>query len=137
MKNKPSAIWLILIGFSFLFVISGDGRIGCQTMKIGLFEESMDIGNAALFGSVHYDSDQDEYTVAGSGENMWFDTDSFHFVWKTRLKDYPPMPKHKHFLKWDEWLFLKVEKKRHPLMNRNKQAVQLPAGTWYCSFCKI
>jgi hypothetical protein len=33
-------------------------------------------------GSVKYDLARNAYTVSGSGENMWFGIDDFHFVWK-------------------------------------------------------
>ncbi|PYO65394.1 MAG: biopolymer transporter TolR, partial [Gemmatimonadetes bacterium] len=33
-------------------------------------------------GSVTYDPGRDQYAVAGSGANMWFDRDDFQFVWK-------------------------------------------------------
>jgi hypothetical protein len=33
-------------------------------------------------GSAQFDAAHDSYTVAGSGENMWFGIDDFHYVWK-------------------------------------------------------
>src|SRR5207244_12866996 len=29
-----------------------------------------------------YDAQRGRYTIAGSGANMWFDRDAFHFVWR-------------------------------------------------------
>src|ERR1017187_1067631 len=48
----------------------------------GLFEGHSDVGAVVHKGSVEYDSSNRRYTVAGSGENMWFATDGFHFLWK-------------------------------------------------------
>ena len=33
-------------------------------------------------GSAKYESANGSYTISGSGENMWFGIDDFHFVWK-------------------------------------------------------
>ena len=48
-------------------------------MSIGLFEEHSDIGEVGLPGAATLDGDR--YRVTGSGYNMWFATDAFHFVW--------------------------------------------------------
>ncbi len=50
--------------------------------KIGLFDEHGDIGRIALPGSATFDSTAKTYIVSGSGENMWFKEDAFHYVWK-------------------------------------------------------
>jgi TolB protein len=49
---------------------------------IGLFEGHGDVGTVLHAGSVEYDAGKQSYTIAGSGENMWFATDAFQFVWK-------------------------------------------------------
>jgi len=33
-------------------------------------------------GSAQFDSAANTYTLTGSGENMWFGVDDFHFAWK-------------------------------------------------------
>jgi len=48
----------------------------------GVFEDHGDVGAAGNAGSVEFNQGQGAYTVAGGGENMWFDQDAFHFVWK-------------------------------------------------------
>jgi TolB protein len=53
--------------------------------RVGLFENSEDIGEPKLAGSSTYDFENQNYTVTGSGYNMWFAHDEFHFVW-TRLE---------------------------------------------------
>ena len=57
---------------------------GAQTppAKTGLFEDHADVGTVLHPGSVEYDASKQTYVVTGSGENMWFATDAFHFVWK-------------------------------------------------------
>jgi TolB protein len=54
---------------------------------IGLFEKQADVGNVLHPGSADYDASKGTYTVAGSGANMWFDSDAFHFVWKRMSGD--------------------------------------------------
>ncbi len=48
----------------------------------GIFEGNGDIGSVLHAGSVEYDAAKQTYTIAGSGENMWFTKDAFHFAWK-------------------------------------------------------
>ena len=52
------------------------------SQAIGIFEGHQDVGTVLHPGSVLYDPDSGSYTVAGSGENMWFGIDDFHFAWK-------------------------------------------------------
>ncbi|HUJ44932.1 MAG TPA: biopolymer transporter TolR [Opitutaceae bacterium] len=49
---------------------------------LGSFENQGDVGAVLLAGSVEYDAPHGSYLVTGGGENMWFGTDAFHFVWK-------------------------------------------------------
>jgi len=49
---------------------------------IGLFEGHGDVGAVLHAGSVEYDAAKRNYTISGSGENMWFATDGFQFAWK-------------------------------------------------------
>jgi len=54
---------------------------------IGIFESHGDVGSLLHPGSVAFDRATGAYTVAGSGENLWFDRDAFHFVWKRASGD--------------------------------------------------
>jgi regulation of enolase protein 1 (concanavalin A-like superfamily) len=49
---------------------------------LGIFEDHADVGPVLHAGSAEYDASKRTYTIAGSGENMWFASDAFHFVWK-------------------------------------------------------
>ena len=71
-----------------------NGRVarvcGCLLMSAGLqlafsqslFEGHNDVGTVLHPGSMEYNATAKSYTVTGSGENMWFARDDFHFVWK-------------------------------------------------------
>lgn len=47
---------------------------------IGSFSSSQDIGNPKLAGSASYNDQTQEYTLDGSGYNIWFGRDEFHFA---------------------------------------------------------
>ncbi len=49
---------------------------------LGLFTDHTDIGPVQRPGTVAYEAATRTYTVGGSGANMWFAHDEFHFVWK-------------------------------------------------------
>ena len=57
-------------------------RAQSDSEPIGLFESQGDVGTVLHPGSAQYDTAQGKYTISGSGENMWFGADAFHFVWK-------------------------------------------------------
>jgi TolB protein len=65
-----------LIAFAIIAVLP----IHAQTL--GIFDGHNDVGAVLHPGSVTYDSAAKTYTIAGSGENMWFTNDAFQFVWK-------------------------------------------------------
>ncbi len=75
---------LLLLMASVLLILSMrvelDARPGTETL--GIFEGHGDVGTVLHPGSVDYDAGKQSYTIAGSGENMWFAADAFHFVWK-------------------------------------------------------
>lgn len=56
-----------------------------QNPGYGVFENHSDVGNVKNAGDVTYDATRQQYTIKGSGTNMWLGTDEFHFVWK-RMK---------------------------------------------------
>jgi TolB protein len=55
---------------------------------LAAFDGQTNVGKVLHHGSVVYDAAKDEYTVTGSGANMWLGTDEFHFVWKRIRGDF-------------------------------------------------
>jgi len=49
---------------------------------VGIFEGHEDVGKVLHAGAVEYDAAKQTYTIAGGGENIWFEKDAFQFVWK-------------------------------------------------------
>jgi tricorn protease-like protein len=70
---------LALISFGILFQTNISFA---QDSGLGLFEGHGDIGHVLKTGSVEYNSAKKTYLISGSGYNMWFAKDAYHFVWK-------------------------------------------------------
>jgi TolB protein len=54
---------------------------------VGIFDNHGDVGAVLHPGSVAFDKEARNYTVAGSGENMWATKDAFHYAWKKASGD--------------------------------------------------
>jgi TolB protein len=76
----------LLILMTMMIYTSSTGQP--NSPAIGLFEGFSDIGHPALKGSVQYSEPGQEYQITGSGENIWYGTDSFSFLWKRMESDY-------------------------------------------------
>ena len=83
MNNSYANICLTLIIILFTFV----GKIYSQTDSIGQFKKQSDIGNVKIPGYVKYDPGKKTYLIGGSGTNMWFGGDEFHYLWKKSQGD--------------------------------------------------
>jgi TolB protein len=68
--------------------ISATAQSPAQRQPLGTFSEQTDVGKVLHPGSASYDAAKDEYTVAGSGTNMWLGSDEFHFVWRRMKGDF-------------------------------------------------
>ena len=77
MKTRVSS-FVVILALLNLFIPS----ISSQPDSLGLFDRQNDIGEVKNPGSATYDSEKQEYSIKGSGANMWADRDEFHFVWK-------------------------------------------------------
>ncbi len=58
-----------------------------QQKSVGVFEQHGDIGAVAKRGAAEFDAAKKTYLLTGGGENMWFNKDAFHFVWKKASGD--------------------------------------------------
>jgi len=59
-----------------------------QHKSIGVFDGSLDIGQVLKPGAATYNPKNQQYEVAGSGYNIWFDKDEFHYLWKRMEGDF-------------------------------------------------
>src|SRR6266446_3495271 len=84
MKNRFSSL-VVILAITNLLILSTSFS---QSEPLGIFERHNDVGNVYKPGSATYDAEKQEYTIKGSGANMWFDHDEFHFVWKRMKGDF-------------------------------------------------
>jgi Tol biopolymer transport system component len=56
--------------------------------QVGVFDNHNDVGAVQHAGSATYDSLAQQYTVSGSGANIWGANDQFHFLWKRMSGDF-------------------------------------------------
>ncbi|MFA6248286.1 MAG: hypothetical protein WC615_15210 [Mucilaginibacter sp.] len=63
-------------------------NIYAQSGTVGIFDGNSDVGPVKNKGSVVYNAANQQYTVTGSGTNIWFGKDEFHFVWKRVKGDF-------------------------------------------------
>jgi len=55
---------------------------------IGVFDHIGDVGSVEHAGATTYDSDKQIYRLSGSGTNIWFDKDEFHYAHKKLNGDF-------------------------------------------------
>jgi len=66
-----------------IFVLAPVAAISqSQPLPQGIFTDHQDVGTVLHPGTAVYDTATRSYTISGSGENMWFGIDDFHFAWK-------------------------------------------------------
>ena len=54
---------------------------GAAASPLGIFQDHQDVGTVLHPGTVEYDPARQAYTISGSGANMWFGEDDFHYLW--------------------------------------------------------
>ncbi len=73
--------WHLLLSLPLVFAtVFTQGQ--ASDKALGQFQGQGDYGTILLPGSGHYDAAKGSYTVSGSGANLWFGVDDFHYVWK-------------------------------------------------------
>lgn len=70
-----------LLPLAILFIASAALAAQTPSDPIGLFAGHQDVGTILHPGSAEYNKASDSYTLSGSGDNMWFGEDDFHFAW--------------------------------------------------------
>ena len=62
--------------------------VSAQDYSKSLFDGHSDVGACKLKGDLVYNPADQEYTISGSGDNIWFSNDQFHFAWKKLEGDF-------------------------------------------------
>ncbi|GAB4042299.1 TolB family protein [Spirosoma litoris] len=74
----------LLIYLAKLLLLASSSALA-QKQNLGVFEGNTDIGTVLKPGSAQYNPKTHQYELSGSGYNIWFDHDEFHYLWK-RIK---------------------------------------------------
>jgi Tol biopolymer transport system component len=77
--RSPALCLLRCVGFIAGLTLAAGG-LEAQA-GLGVLDSQSDVGNAKS-GAATFDRERQTYLIAGSGRNMWADTDAFHYVWK-------------------------------------------------------
>ncbi|MCA1742035.1 MAG: hypothetical protein LC630_06160 [Bacteroidales bacterium] len=59
-----------------------------QDYSANIFEGHDDVGSCSLKGDLHFMPGNQEYIITGSGDNIWFGEDQFHYAWKKLSGDF-------------------------------------------------
>jgi len=68
-------------------ILSGFGSYA-QDYSANIFKGHADVGAIALKGDLQFIPQTQEYILTGSGDNIWFGEDQFHFAWKKLSGDF-------------------------------------------------
>ncbi|MEN6427235.1 MAG: hypothetical protein ABFE13_17915 [Phycisphaerales bacterium] len=71
----------ICVAVLFMTVLSG------KTRAVEIFEQSNDVGTVGHPGTAVFDPQPGEYTLTGSGANIWGTEDAFQFAWSKLTGD--------------------------------------------------
>ena len=71
-----------------MLAVSALPSLNSFSQKIGVFENQNDVGKILHRGSGTYNAATGEYLLSGSGTNIWFTHDDFHYVWKKMKGDF-------------------------------------------------
>lgn len=59
-----------------------------QPARFGAFTGSHDVGASPIKGSVEFDARSGQYTITGSGADIWGRADQFHYLWREMSGDF-------------------------------------------------
>lgn len=65
-----------------LFVLVSAASAFAQTASFGSFTNSDDVGAPPIKGDARFDAATGQYTITGSGTDIWGKSDQFHYVWR-------------------------------------------------------
>jgi len=71
-----------------LLLLSPLKILTAQAAAIGIFTNSEDVGKPKNTGSARYDISDQTYHLKGSGYNIWFNRDEFHYLYKKLTGDF-------------------------------------------------
>jgi TolB protein len=79
---------LFYLFFIACISISFTQLVIAQNHPVGIFDGQGDVGKVKHKGSGTYDKKNQQYSLSGSGTNIWAKHDEFHFMWKKMKGDF-------------------------------------------------
>lgn len=76
MKSGVICFWLLIVQMSY------------SQNPVGIFENHQDIGKPKNAGSVIFNPQTEDYSLTGSGYNIWFGRDEFHYAFSKVTGDF-------------------------------------------------
>jgi TolB protein len=64
------------------------GSVVAGSNPVGIFEDHVDVGKPKQPGAVTYDKGNQTYNLKGSGYNIWFERDEFHYAYRKIKGDF-------------------------------------------------
>ena len=71
-----------------IILVSSFSSIFSQATSLGVFRYAADIGHPKNAGSSTYDAATKTYNLKGSGYNIWFNRDEFHYLYNKMKGDF-------------------------------------------------
>ena len=78
----------VVFALTLLGTLISAPALSAQSATLGIFEGQQDVGTILHPGSAAFDASTGTYTLTGSGDNLWFAEDDFHYVWKKVSGDF-------------------------------------------------
>ena len=79
---------IFFIGFLITWLIPNESTIQLKSNDLGVFDFFTAIGNPEKTGELQYDPIAQEYTMSGSGINMWANSDQFQYAFNSIRGDF-------------------------------------------------
>lgn len=76
------------LALTLLGTIISASALCAQSATLGIFDGQQDVGTILHPGSAVYDALTGTYTLTGSGDNIWWAEDDFHYVWRKVSGDF-------------------------------------------------
>ena len=86
--SKKLILKISLSSFLSIVMLLQCSVLHAQSDSLGVFTSHQDIGHPKNAGNAQYDKVTHSFTLKGSGYNIWFNRDEFHYVYKTIKGDF-------------------------------------------------
>ena len=82
---KPTYKLRMTLYFAFFFTFT---ITALKSQNLGVFTNNTDVGAVKTAGTTTYDTENQTFSISGSGENIWFQKDEFQFAYRKMTGDF-------------------------------------------------